>query len=139
MILLGFVLILLGVAAGLAVYLLATSANQSTLELSAFGLTVNVAPVDLLYAGLIILAVVWLGYVVLRSGFRSSAKRRAQAKVDAQRAKDEQAAREREWQAQHEAEVAARKEAEQKLAAETARNRAVADQGAPAEDTTDRA
>lgn len=122
MILLGLVLILLGVAGGLGVYLLSASTTQPDVQLSALGVTLATHPVNLFYAGVVVGLLLWLGYVVLRAGIRRSSRRRAQAKVAAQEAKDAQAAKEREWKAQHEAEVAARKEAEDKLAREPARN-----------------
>ena len=136
MVLLGLVLILLGVAGGLGVYLLATSATQPDVQLSALGVTLATAPVNLFYLGVGVGLLLWLGYVVLRAGIRRSSRRRAQAKVEVQQAKEAQAAKEREWQAQHEAEVAARKAAEEKLARETARTQGSSQPPAGTDGTT---
>jgi len=133
MIVLGVILILLAVAAGL-VFFAGTSQLTDTVDIDILGGTLSFPPLALLITGMVVITVFWFGWFLLRSGMRRNRRQRAQAKEDARlaeekrledekRTKEEFAARERqlvEERRRHEEERAALlKEADARQAGST--------------------
>ncbi|MEO7420963.1 MAG: hypothetical protein ABIU87_01045 [Ornithinibacter sp.] len=134
MIVLGVILVLIAAAVGLGLIAAMVQLTPSV-ELDVPGGTLSLPPVAVLVTGMVIVAVFWLGWVMLRSGVRRSRRQRADAKASAreaeqarvekeQRTKEEFAARERqlvEERRRHEEERAALlKEADARAAAGSA-------------------
>lgn len=143
MILLGIVLIILAAIFGALLFIGAQQITDPT-SVHILGGTIGLPPLALLIAGAVTVSVFWLGWALLRGGFRRAARRRAEVK-DARRkaeeterrAEAERTARERHTQSalaeereRHAAETQAlrasadQRVAEQHLATETARKRA---------------
>lgn len=93
MIVLGVLLVLVAAAVGLG--LIAAMAQLTpAVELDVPGGTLSLPPVAVLVTGMVIVAVFWLGWTLLRSGVRRSRRQRIEAKEAAHQA--EEAAREAE-------------------------------------------
>lgn len=131
MIVLGVILILLAVAAGLVLFA-GTSQLTDTVDIDVLGGTLSFPPLALLITGMVVITLFWLGWVLLRTGTKRNRRQRAQAKEaareaetkrieDEKRTKEEFAARERqlvEERRRHEDERAALlKEADDRAAA----------------------
>ncbi|MEO6791271.1 MAG: hypothetical protein ABI249_07255 [Ornithinibacter sp.] len=99
MIVLGVILVLIAAAVGLGLIAAMVQLTPSV-ELDVPGGTLSLPPVAVLVTGMVIVAVFWLGWVMLRSGVRRSRRQRAEAK-DAARAA-EQARVEKEQQTKEE-------------------------------------
>ncbi len=105
MIVLGVVLVLVAAAVGVGL-IGALAQITPSVELDVPGGTLSLPPVAVLVTGMVLVAVFWLGWVLLRSGVRRNRRQRAEAKEvaraaevkrveDEKRTKEEFAARER--------------------------------------------
>lgn len=145
MIILGVLLILLAVVAGLLLFT-GIGSLTDTIDFQVLGGTLSLPPVVLLVTGMVIITLFWFGWFLLRVGTTRAHRRRVAAKeaareaeerrkADEARMKDEVEARERqlaeERRRHEEREEALRREAEARVAeqhvsTETARRRAEA-------------
>lgn len=139
MIILGLILVLLAVAAGIVLFE-GTSALTDGVDFDVLGGTVSLPPLALLITGAAVVSLLWLGVALMRLGFRQSARRRRKLKEevalaeqrrvdDERRMQEDFAQRERqlaEERRQHEAETAdlKRQAEEQHVSTEEARRRA---------------
>jgi membrane protein implicated in regulation of membrane protease activity len=120
MVLLGVVLVLLAVLAGVLLVTGTASIDAPVAVDLPFG-TLSLPPLAFLITGMVVISTFWLGWAVLRAGLRRQKRLRAQAtedakaaqaarEVDAERMKAEVEARDKqlaEERRQHEAETAA--------------------------------
>lgn len=143
MVVLGVVLVLLALAAG--ILLVAGAASlEGTVDVSVPGGTLSLPPLTFLVTGMVVISVFWLGWVVLRTGVRHGRRRRAEAKeaqakrvAEEQRHQEEFAARERqliEERRRHDSETAELKREADATRAEAPR----ADTGGPGTGDADR-
>lgn len=80
MILLGLILIVIAVGAGVALFLAASPVKDAVM-LNFWGVTqVKVLPIGLLIAGAVLVLLLWLGWTLLRATVRRRARRRREAK-----------------------------------------------------------
>ena len=79
MIVLGLILIVLAVAAGVLLFM-ATAPLTDPVELEALGVKAEVLPLALLIAGAAVLLLLWLGLVMIRGSVRRKARRRRENK-----------------------------------------------------------
>jgi hypothetical protein len=113
-ILLGLILII--VAVGVAGWLYTSTESMSNRsDLDAFNVAVGMTPLQLVIAGAVVVLLLWLGLILVRSGAVRSSRRRRERKEEARRAEEER--------------VLAEEEAEERLATQTARERAAAAEG----------
>lgn len=128
MILLGLILIVVAVAAGI-VLVLATQSLTEPVELAAGGFQVSVIPLVLVIAGAAVMFVLWLGLAMVRGSIRRKTRRRKEAKeaerqaeLEAEARREEEARRadaaRREEEIRREAEEHARREAEERRVAD---------------------
>ena len=105
MVLLGVILVLLAVAAGVVLFA-GTAQLTDTVDIDVLGGTLSLPPLTLLVTGMVVISLFWLGWALMRSGLRRGKRRRVEAKEAAaaaearrldeeQRMKEEFAARER--------------------------------------------
>ena len=92
MIVLGLILIVLAVAAGVLLFM-ATAPLTDPVELEALGVKAEVLPLALLIAGAAVLLLLWLGLVMIRGSVRRKARRRREAKELERQAQAEAEAR----------------------------------------------
>ncbi len=143
MIILGLILVLLAVAAGILLFE-GTRALTDGVDIDVLNGTVSLPPLALLITGAAVITVFWLGWALMRGGMRRSSRRRRDAKEqaalaeqrrldDERRMQEEFAQRERqlaeERQLREQETTALRREAderveEQHLSTEEARRRA---------------
>lgn len=143
MVIIGVLLILIAVVAGILLFI-GTGSLSTPVDINLLGGTLSLPPLVFLVTGMVVITVFWLGWGILRMGTRRSYRRRVEAKetareaeerrlADEARMKEEVAARERqlaEERARHEErEAELRREAESRVAeqhtaTETARRRA---------------
>jgi uncharacterized membrane protein YciS (DUF1049 family) len=127
-ILLGLILIVVAVAAGI-VLVLATQSLTEPVELAAGGFQVSVVPLVLVIAGAAVLFVLWLGLAMVRGSIRRKTRKRREAKEAERQAELEAVARRedearraeaarREDEIRREAEERARQEADERRAAD---------------------
>jgi hypothetical protein len=106
MVLLGVILVILAVAAGVVLFA-GTAQLTDTVDIGVLGGTLSLPPLTLLVTGMIVISLFWLGWALLRSGLRRGKRRRLEAKeaaaaAEARRVEEERrlkaefAARERE-------------------------------------------
>lgn len=128
-IILGLILVLLAIAAGILLFE-GTSQLTDSVDIDLLGGTISLPPLALLITGAAVISVFWLGWVLLRHGFKRSARRRRERKEEAalaeqrrvegeRRMQEEFAQRERqlaEERQRHEKETTAlRREGEERL------------------------
>ena len=119
MILLGLILII--AAAGVAGWLYTSTESMSDRsDLDAFNVAVGMTPLQLVIAGAVVVLLLWLGLALLRRGAVRSSRRRRERKEEERRAEEERLLAERE---------AEEKLRQQRLATQTARERAAAAEG----------
>lgn len=105
MVLLGVILVLLAVAAGVVLFA-GTAQLEDTVDIDVLGGTLSLPPLTLLVTGMVVISLFWLGWALLRGGLRRGKRRRLEAKESAvaaetrrveeeRRMKEEFAARER--------------------------------------------
>lgn len=92
MIVLGLILIVLAVAAGVLLFM-ATAPLTDPVELEALGVKAEVLPLALLVAGAAVLLLLWLGLVMIRGSVRRKTRRRREAKELERQAQAEAEAR----------------------------------------------
>ena len=92
MIVLGLILIVLAVAAGVLLFM-ATAPLTDPVELEALGVKAEVLPLALLIAGAAVLLLLWLGLVMIRGSVRRKARRRRETKELERQAQAEAEAR----------------------------------------------
>lgn len=97
MVLLGVILILLAVAAGVLLFA-GTAQLTDTVDVEILGGTLSLPPLTLLVTGMIVISLFWLGWAMLRAGLRHNKRRRAQAKEAAASAEAQRVADERRMQ-----------------------------------------
>ncbi len=95
MILIGLILLVVGIGTG-TLLVLGTSALTDPLTIKVLGGSVNLPPLTLLIAGMAAALLAWIGWELLRGGVKRSSRRRKQAKLDAQQAREAKAKAERE-------------------------------------------
>lgn len=138
-IILGLILVLAAIAAGILLYE-GTSALTDGVDIDVLGGTISLPPLALLLTGAAVISVFWLGWVLLRQGFKRGARRRREAKEEAALAEQHRVDNERKMQEEfaqrerqlseerraHEEEAAnlRRQTEEQHLSTEEARRRA---------------
>lgn len=111
-IILGLILVLLAVAAGILLFE-GTSQLSDSVDFDVLGGTVSLPPLALLITGAAVISVFWLGWVLLRLGFKRSARRRRERKEEAALAAQRRAEGERRMQeefAQRERQLAEERE-----------------------------
>jgi membrane protein implicated in regulation of membrane protease activity len=92
-IVLGLILIVLAVAAGVLLFM-ATAPLTDTVQLEALGVKAEVLPLALLIAGAAVLLLLWLGLVMIRGSVRRKTRRRREAKeLERQAQRDAEARR----------------------------------------------
>lgn len=132
MILFGLILIILALAGG-AFLFIGTSSLSDKVDITVLGITVSLPPLALVVAGALAVLLLWLGWAVLRAGTKRSTRQRRDAKEQSRLAKEQDAAKEKEWAAERERvareqeqnqATADEKLRDQRLATETARQRA---------------
>lgn len=106
MVLLGIILILVAVAAGVLLFA-GTAQLTDTVDISILGGTLSLPPLTLLVTGMVVISLFWLGWALMRAGLRRGKRRRVEAKEAAataearrveeeRRVKEQMDARERE-------------------------------------------
>lgn len=93
MVALGVILVLLAIALGVLL-VAGTASLDGTIDMTVPGGTLSVDPVTFVVLGMAVIALLWLGWVVLRTGTRRTRRRRAEAKRAAEEAAAERAAEE---------------------------------------------
>ncbi|HSO66194.1 MAG TPA: hypothetical protein VLQ78_13940 [Ornithinibacter sp.] len=105
MVLLGVILVLLAVGAGVLLFI-GTAQIADTVDITILGGTLSLPPLTLLITGMVLISMFWLGWAMLRGGLRRGKRRRVSAKEatataeahhleEERRMQDEFAARER--------------------------------------------
>lgn len=79
MVLLGVILVILAVAAGVVLFA-GTAQLTDTVDISVLGGTLSLPPLTLLVTGMIVISLFWLGWALLRGGLRRGKRRRLEAK-----------------------------------------------------------
>ncbi|KGN38330.1 hypothetical protein [Knoellia subterranea] len=97
MIILGLILVLFAIAAGILLYE-GTSQLTDGVDIDVLGGSISLPPLLLLVTGAAVITVFWLGWVLMRSGFKRSARRRREAKEEAALAEQQRLDRERQMQ-----------------------------------------
>lgn len=106
MVLLGLILILVAVAAGVLLFA-GTAQLTDTVDISILGGTLSLPPLTLLVTGMVVISLFWLGWALMRGGLRRGKRKRVEAKEAAataearrveeeRRVKEQMDARERE-------------------------------------------
>ena len=122
MVILGVLLVLLAILAGVLLFI-GISSLTTTVDFEILGGTLSLPPVVLLVTGMVIITIFWLGWVLLRVGTVRAHRRRVAAKEAARGAEERRLHEERAAALRQEAET---RVAEQHVATETARRRAEA-------------
>jgi hypothetical protein len=105
MVLLGVILVLLAVLAGVVLFA-GTAQLTDTVDIDVLGGTLSLPPLTLLVTGMVVISLFWLGWALMRGGLRRAKRRRVEAKEaalaaearrvdDERRMQEEFAARER--------------------------------------------
>lgn len=79
MVLLGVILVILAVIAGVLLFA-GTAQLTDTVDISVLGGTLSLPPLTLLVTGMIVISLFWLGWALLRGGLRRGKRRRLEAK-----------------------------------------------------------
>ena len=127
MIILGLILVLLAVAAGILLFE-GTRALTDGVDIDVLNGTVSLPPLALLITGAAVITIFWLGWALMRAGIRRGSRRRREAKEQAALAEQRRVDDERRMQeefAQHERKLA---EERQRREQETADLRRDADE-----------
>ena len=82
MIILGLILVLLAVAAGILLFS-GTAQLTDSVDIDVLGGTISLPPLALLITGAAVISVFWLGWALMRSGIKRSSRRRRAAKEEA--------------------------------------------------------
>lgn len=93
----GLLIILLGLGIG-ALLVLGTSQITDLTNIHVLGGTLGLPPLALVISGALVVALVWLGWVLLHGGVRRSIRRRREAKESARAAEADRVERERRMQ-----------------------------------------
>jgi hypothetical protein len=98
MVLLGIILILVAVAAGVLLFA-GTAQLTDTVDISILGGTLSLPPLTLLVTGMVVISLFWLGWALMRAGLRRGKRRRVEAKeaaatAEARRVEEERRVRE---------------------------------------------
>jgi hypothetical protein len=93
MVLLGVILVLLAVLAGVVLFA-GTAQLTDTVDIDVLGGTLSLPPLTLLVTGMVVISLFWLGWALMRGGLRRAKRRRVEAKeaavaAEARRADDE--------------------------------------------------
>lgn len=97
MIILGLILVLAAIAAGILLYE-GTSQLTDKVDIDTFVGTINLPPLALIITGAAVISIFWLGWVLLRHGVKRGAKRRRTAKEEAALAEQRRVENERKVQ-----------------------------------------
>lgn len=97
MIILGLILVLAAIAAGILLYE-GTSALSDGVDIDLLGGTISLPPLALIITGAAVISVFWLGWVLLRHGFKRGARRRREGKEEAALAEQRRVENERKMQ-----------------------------------------
>ena len=136
MIILGLILIVLALAAGLFLFVGTTALDPIHLEV--LGQTYSMSPLALVIAGAVAMTLLWWGWALVRMGTRRRVRKSREAKEAARQAELDRAAREKENQAKWERELRDRERQvrdsearlqDQKLSTNEARRRAEVAEG----------
>lgn len=136
MIILGLILIVLALAAGLFLFVGTTALDPIQLEV--LGQTYSMSPLALVIAGAVAMTLLWWGWALVRMGTRRRVRKSREAKEAARQAELDRAAREKENQAKWERELRDRERQvrdsearlqDQKLSTNEARRRAEVAEG----------
>ena len=96
-IILGLILVLLAIAAGILLYE-GTSQLSDGVDFDVLGASISLPPLALLITGAAVITVFWLGWVLLRKGVNRGARRRRAAKEEAALAEQRRVDNERKMQ-----------------------------------------
>lgn len=97
MIILGLILVLLAVAAGILLFE-GTSALTDGVDIDVLNGTISLPPLALLLTGAAVISVFWLGWALIRHGVKRGSRRRRQAKEEAALAEQRRVESERKMQ-----------------------------------------
>lgn len=97
MIILGLILVLAAIAAGILLYE-GTSQLTDKVDIDTFVGTINLPPLALIITGAAVISVFWLGWVLLRQGVKRGSRRRRAAKEEAALAEQRRVENERKMQ-----------------------------------------
>lgn len=97
MIILGLILVLLAVGAGILLFE-GTSALTDGVDIDILNGTISLPPLALLLTGAAVISVFWLGWALMRSGIKRGSRRRRQAKEEAAQAEQRRVETERRMQ-----------------------------------------
>ncbi len=102
MILIGLLLILVALAGGAFLFAGTSGLSSQKIDIDLLGVTVSLPPLSLAISGALVVLILWLGWALLRSGTKRSARLRREGKEQARVAKEAQATKERQWAAERE-------------------------------------
>lgn len=88
MIVLGLLLVILAIAIGAVLFIGAQPIGELVV-MTVFDQRIGLTPLGLVVAGAVVIALLWLGWALLRSGTRRSVRRRREAKESARQAEIE--------------------------------------------------